>query len=490
MKSCSPDVLQCMNKVVPQFESMYAMTVKLADSGQSSNEEELFLCITELLGLFPSLIAGLSEGLLTKIPGISPLTVRSVLRKMEHLTIEMDKYSQQSKTLAYGDANTGETTMVESSFNSTCDTIANSTPPPLLSLDDAVEMLDEREPQQLGSDISVECVTSLTVSINTKLLRRIRGKRLTTALDSGVGDEIDNGSLGDQDKIEDHIIENRDQMTAASPEHLHDDVFNMHSPDHSDSLDIEVVKNQCHQDREVTGGNEGSTTSIPHSSESSDSPAQYSSSTSVPTSVMSPPSSTCVDPTTANQTTTVTGSNAVDTVSVPSSAPLTYNTTSTPVQSSVPPTYNTTSTPMQSSAPPTYNTTSTPVQSSAPSAYSEGATAGYFTPLLPKQPYIPTPIINISPSVDGLVVKWTLEQLDIHLASQVRSYRLCVFQGDSTPPTPNLWHTIGEVQAMKLPMACTLKYFEKGKIYHFAVRAIGRNGMRGQFSKSKLLKIY
>ena len=528
LKNSSGDMLQCMNKVVPQFESMYAMTLKLEDFEQSSNEDELFSCITELLAIFPALIAGLSESLLMKVPGVSPLTIKSVLKRMEHLTIEMNKYSPQAKTLAYGNVNTGEATTVEPLLNSDYDSSAKSIPPPLLSLDQAMEMLDEHHQQQSSSNDSLECVTSLTVSININLLRRIGGKQLVMTLENSAHEESDNGSPGDQVQLDDTNVEIRDQATAASPEKLHDDdddvfqsldhnepvdivVHNQYhqgketrvaspeklhqSPANDEPVDIEVVRNQYHKDKETTNGNENSMTTSCNSESNgfADSSADENSNrtvnNSVSTSVASPsvPSITTTA-TTANQSTMTTVSSNSGTASVPSTAPPTYS-ASEPVQSLAPLTSNTAGIAVPSSAPPTSNTTGMPVPSSAPPTYSKSITGG-FAPLLPNRPYIPTPIINISHSIDGLVVKWTLEQLDIHLASQVHSYCLCVFQGDTTPPAPDLWHTIGEVQAMKLPMACTLKYFEKGKIYHFAVRAVSRDGIRGQFSKSKIIKIY
>lgn len=104
MKSCSGDMKKFMNKIVPQFEGMYDMTVELAKLEQSANEDELFLCITKLSAVFPSLITDLSESLSLKVPGVS-LTILSVLRKMEYLEKEMIKYSPQSNTLEYGSAN-------------------------------------------------------------------------------------------------------------------------------------------------------------------------------------------------------------------------------------------------------------------------------------------------------------------------------------------------------------------------------------------------
>ena len=490
MKSCSADLHISMSRIVPQFESIYDSTVMLANLEQSNNEDELFLCITELSTLFPSLIADLNESLSLKLPGVS-LTILSVLKKMEYLANEMKKYSPQSKTLAYGNANTGEATLVESSFSSDHDTITNpSTPPPLLSLDEAVEMFDDNQlPQQSSNDNSLDCVTSLTVCISTKFLRKIGGKRLFT--DENIStDETQNGSPNDSiPTVDPSEVE---EQSAASPESLHVDTVTVPSPVSNEPVDI-VVENEYHVTKPVeaagetvskenyrtaaidgsnnaTGSLDDSVKSTVLDSNNSNNVVTDSTAPTSPSACTEAPPTTSISQSTAATSTCSTNQNIVN------------------IAESLPP-FNTIPS-NQSCA-----TTVMPIHSSTPPPYTASARlydqphlpTGGFTPLLP--PYIPTPIINISKSMDGLVVKWTLEQIDIHLASQIHSYSLCVFQGHHAP-TPDLWHIIGEVQAMKLPMSCTLKCLQKGTIYHFAVQAICRDGMRGQFSQSKIIQIY
>ena len=503
MKKCNADLHKLMSKVVSQFENMYEMTVKVANSEQRGNEDELFTYITELPGVFPSLIAGLSEGLSLKMPGVT-LSILNVLRKMEYLATEMTKYIPQSKTLAYGNATTGETTSMESSV---CSSNGVASPPPLLSLDEAVEMLDEKQHKKQQDSNNPLC---LTISISTKLLHSIGGKQFSSIPNnhsSPVHETEDGGPSRSGGTQNEDQVENQDQETPASPKDLHNNgsssstVCNLESNDQSDltdnPIDIEIVQNECYDPKSErkTSEDPSNDTSNLCGGETIDSSSEKivpvegtvsnghkTMSSSVSTSVMqcnpAPPITSSI------QTSTIT-----PTCSANQNGSVTSN---SPISESLPP---------FSSFPSNQHcvTSASPVQTSAPSTYNSNGhlfnqlpntsttNAGVFTPLL-ALPYIPTPIINTSRSTDGLVVKWTLEQPDIHLASQVHSYRLCVFQGDHAP-APDLWHTIGEVQAMKLPMACTLKYFEKGKTYHFAVRAINREGVCGQFSKSKIIQM-
>ena len=507
MKSCNANVHKLMSKSVPQFERMYKNTVRLADLEQSGNEDDLFLCITDLSALFPSLISDLNENLSLKVPGVS-LTILSVLKKMEYLANEMTKYTPQSKTLAYGDANTGETISVELSSSSEGDiVITPATPPPLLSLDEAVEMLDDN--QQSSTD-NEEQVTSLTISISTKLLRKIGGKQLINVSDKSTStDEAKHGTQSKPttgDPSEDQEL----AEAQATPENPHVDTSAVlqvsdEPQDCSNSIDIRVVENEYHHTESVdaadkTAGREGNVTSVVNGKDATSSLDVFK---SVEDTVLdSNNSNNVVNDSAATSTDECTVTSSTSTTCVQSTA-TTFTTTCSANQNivanndvvarSLPPfsatpsnqSYGSTITPIHSSAPPPYNlATGSGLYHHSPIA----TTCGGFTPLLP-QYHIPTPIINISQSVDGLVVKWTLAPEDMHLTPQVRLYRLCVFQGSHAPP-PHLWHVIGEVEAMKLPMSCTLKCLQRGSMYHFALQASGRDGTRGQFSQSKVIQIY
>ena len=495
MKNCSADLHKSISRIVPQFEGIYDSTVKLANLEQSSNEDEVFLCITELSSLFPSLIADLNEGLSLKVPGVS-LTILSVLKKMEYLANEMKKYSPQSKTLAYGNANTGETTSVEYSFSSGHDTVTSqTTPPPLLSLDEAVEMLDDELLQQTSSD-SLECITSLTVSINTKFLRKIGGKRLFNDVSDDT-DESQSGSPSDAVPTVDPSEIKEQTEAAASPENSHVDAITASPPESEEPVDIKVIENEYRVTKSVEDAGETA------SKENDSAPAvdgdnasgSLDVSASVEGAVLDNSNNAVTDSTAAtspvaNDCTEAPPTTGISIATPTSSANQNTVTSNSTVTESLPP---------FSTIPSDCATTVIPIQGSAPPPYTASGglyeqphlpitTTGGFIPLL-QRPCIPTPIINVSPSIDGLVVKWTVEQLDFHLTSQVHSYSVCVFQGRHAP-TPDLWHIVGEVQAMKLPMSCTLSCLQKGKIYHFAVQAISRGGVRGQFSQSKIIQVF
>ena len=508
MKSCSANVHQLMSKSVPQLERMYDNTVRLADLEQSGNEDGLFLCITELSALFPTLISDLSENLSLKVPGVS-LTILSVLKKMEYLANEMTKYTPQSKTLAYGDANTGETISVEPSSSTGGDTVTTpTTPPPLLSLDEAVEMLDDN---QQSSNESEEQITSLTISISTKFLRKIGGKQLIKVSDeNALSDEAQHGGQSDVVPTAGDPSENQEPAGAqASPENSHVDTSTVlqasdEPQDCMNSIDIEVVENEYHHLESTdaagkTADREGNVASVVNGK---DAASLLDVHNSVEDTVLDSNNSNNVVNDHDSVATSTDECTVTSSIACVQSTATTNTTTCSPNQNTAIGTGVARSLPPFSAIPSnqSYGSAITPIHSSAPPPYSSATGTGLyhnlpitttcsgFTPLLP-QYHIPTPIINISQSFDGLVVKWTLAPEDMHLAPQVRLYRLCVFQGNHAPP-PHLWHVIGEVEAMKLPMSCTLKCLQRGSMYHFALQATGRDGTHGQFSQSKVIQIY
>ena len=65
----------------------------------------------------------------------------------------------------------------------------------------------------------------------------------------------------------------------------------------------------------------------------------------------------------------------------------------------------------------------------------------------------------------------------------VKRYLLYAYQeSESATPSTDLWKKIGAVEALPLPMACTLTHFKAGSMYHFAVCAISKHDRPGQFS--------
>ena len=69
---------------------------------------------------------------------------------------------------------------------------------------------------------------------------------------------------------------------------------------------------------------------------------------------------------------------------------------------------------------------------------------------------------------------------------QVECYHLLAFQVKEQPAPPpqdkNSWKKIGVVNALPLPMACTLTQFGSGNSYHFAILAVDMNGREGPLS--------
>lgn len=93
------------------------------------------------------------------------------------------------------------------------------------------------------------------------------------------------------------------------------------------------------------------------------------------------------------------------------------------------------------------------------------------------------PSVSISVTENGIVLSWTMELKEN--GSAIGNYELFTLQDDlrevsSSSSLP--WKKIGKVEAMPLPMACTLTQFLVGNNYHFAVRAVDVNGRAGPFS--------
>ena len=67
----------------------------------------------------------------------------------------------------------------------------------------------------------------------------------------------------------------------------------------------------------------------------------------------------------------------------------------------------------------------------------------------------------------------------------IKRYELFILQGENSlnPHFPSCWMQIGTVDALPLPMACTLTQFCPGIPYNFVVRAIASSGRAGPFSE-------
>ena len=109
-----------------------------------------------------------------------------------------------------------------------------------------------------------------------------------------------------------------------------------------------------------------------------------------------------------------------------------------------------------------------------------------FNPQMKNVP--PKPTLKVNNGKDGVVLSWnmTIQLLD---HATVASYQIYAYQETLSRPVSSLWKKIGVVNALPLPMACTLKQFTTGNKYHFAVRATDTHQRQGIFSNPATIEI-
>lgn len=97
------------------------------------------------------------------------------------------------------------------------------------------------------------------------------------------------------------------------------------------------------------------------------------------------------------------------------------------------------------------------------------------------------PVLSVEQSGNGIGLSWDLT--DREDESKVVKYELYVMSvpTESTPSTS--WESLGVVDALPLPMACTMTQFNPGASYYFAVRAITANGPCELFSDHCSIKV-
>ncbi|KAL4148295.1 hypothetical protein QTP88_002569 [Uroleucon formosanum] len=116
-------------------------------------------------------------------------------------------------------------------------------------------------------------------------------------------------------------------------------------------------------------------------------------------------------------------------------------------------------------------------------------------PGIPNQKSLPTwkrlppaPNLTIAKTLEAqnipqgtLVLSWTMN-INKTIA-EVISYQIYAYQETpDQPPNIDLWKRIGVVNALPLPMACSLTHFSNGQKYHFLVRAVDVYSRVGPFS--------
>ena len=98
------------------------------------------------------------------------------------------------------------------------------------------------------------------------------------------------------------------------------------------------------------------------------------------------------------------------------------------------------------------------------------------------------PALSFEQSNTDVVLSWDLP--DRKHESIVIKYELFVISASTeTDPSTNCWNLLGVVDALALPMACTINQFQPGASYYFTVRAITENYECGLFSDPYLVKI-
>ncbi|XP_041640735.1 activating transcription factor 7-interacting protein 1 isoform X2 [Cheilinus undulatus] len=101
------------------------------------------------------------------------------------------------------------------------------------------------------------------------------------------------------------------------------------------------------------------------------------------------------------------------------------------------------------------------------------------------------PQLKLVPSqTGGIVLSWCVAETDQTCAT-VDSYHLYAFHQDnsSSNTAQQHWKKIGEVNALPLPMACTLTQFQSGSTYYFAVRAKDIYGRFGPFCEPQCTNV-
>ena len=92
------------------------------------------------------------------------------------------------------------------------------------------------------------------------------------------------------------------------------------------------------------------------------------------------------------------------------------------------------------------------------------------------------PVLSVEQSDNGIILSWDLTNREDE--SKVVKYELYVMSVSTEAGNLASWESLGIVDALALPMACTMTQFLQGASYHFAVRAITANGQCELFSDS------
>ena len=85
-------------------------------------------------------------------------------------------------------------------------------------------------------------------------------------------------------------------------------------------------------------------------------------------------------------------------------------------------------------------------------------------------------------------MSWTVEGYNEDLHAKISTYEIFAYQRPETGTTT--WKQVGKVDALPLPMACTLSQFIAGHVYYFAIRAIDQHQRIGPWSEPQSISLF
>ena len=111
-------------------------------------------------------------------------------------------------------------------------------------------------------------------------------------------------------------------------------------------------------------------------------------------------------------------------------------------------------------------------------------------------PFSPLPKLaaNIQTANNAIVLTWDYEKTgENNEQYKVECYQLFAHQAKDARASPPVdtkqWKKIGVVNALPLPMACTLTQFSSGSVYFFAVVAVDIHGREGEMSNPCVIRL-
>jgi len=117
---------------------------------------------------------------------------------------------------------------------------------------------------------------------------------------------------------------------------------------------------------------------------------------------------------------------------------------------------------------------------------------------VPPPPYddsqrLPNILAEITSDASNVILKWNCTELSKKFQMNVQLYLLFAYHTTDTKVEPpkdlSRWKKIGEIQALPLPIACSLTKSFDGHSYFFSVIPVDHKGRLGPMSNSCVLKV-